>query len=152
MPEHVKVNAGLYQAQADLDKVQCIVESALICLLEPRKEYPLSKFGILDAYIPAHRIEVLTGVTTLASIIISGLEFFKSYGVPNQKEDRLLGKSKFAHWNLDGMATGFSNLSHLSPEGQNLKLEAYIAGIKHVVQHFLSHFSGHMTFYLRRKW
>ena len=61
----------------------------------------------------------------------------------------MLGKSKFAHWNLDGMATGFSNLSHLSPEGQNLKLEAYIAGIKHVVQHFLSHFSSHMTFYLR---
>ena len=95
VPEYVKVNAGLYQAQADLDKVQCIVESALICLLEPRKEYPLSKFGILDAYVPAHHIEVLTGVTTLASIIISGLEFFKSYGVPNQR--RLLGKSKFAH-------------------------------------------------------
>ena len=46
------------------------------------------------------------------------------------------------------MATGFSNLSHLSPEAQNHKLEAFNAGIKHVVQHFLLHFSGHMTFYL----
>ena len=136
MPEHVKVNAGLYQAQADLDKVQSIVESALVCLLEPRREYPLSKFGILDAYVPAHRIEVLTGATTLASIILSGLEFFKAYGVPNQKEDRLLGKSKFAHWNLDGIAAGFPNLSHLSPEAQNHKLEAYNADIKHVVQHY----------------
>ena len=52
--EPVKVNAGLQQAQADLDKVQSIVESALVCLLEPRREYPLSKLGILDAYVPAH--------------------------------------------------------------------------------------------------
>ena len=50
VPEPVKVNAGLHQAQADLDKVQSIVESALVCLLESRREYPLSKFGILDAW------------------------------------------------------------------------------------------------------
>ena len=49
VPEYMKVNTDLYQAQADLDKVQCIVESALVCLLEPRREYPLSKFRILDA-------------------------------------------------------------------------------------------------------
>ena len=115
VPEPVKVNAGLQQAQADLDKVQSIVESALVCLLEPWREYPLSKFGILDAYVPAHRIEVLTGVTTLASNILSGLRFLKVYGVPNQKEDRLLGKSKCAHCNTDGTAAGFSHLSHLSP-------------------------------------
>ena len=53
--EPVKVDAGLGQAQAELDKVHSIVESALICLLEPRKEYPLSQFGILDAYVPARR-------------------------------------------------------------------------------------------------
>ena len=146
--EPVKINTGLYQAQADMDKVQSIIESALVCLLEPRREHPLSKFGILDAYVPAHHIEVLAGVTTLASIILSGLRFLQVYGVPNQKEDRLLGKSKFAHWNTDGITAGFSHLSHLSPEVQNCKLEAYNE-IKHVVQHFLSHFSGHMTFYLR---
>ena len=84
--EPVKVDAGLGHAQAELDKVQSIVESALICLLEPRKEYPLSQFGILDAYVPAGRIEALAGATTLASIVISGFEFFKSYGVPNQKK------------------------------------------------------------------
>ena len=61
----------------------------------------------------------------------------------------MLGKSKFAHWNADGTGAGFSHLSHLSPKVQNCKLEAYNADIKHVVQHFLSHFSGHMTFYLR---
>ena len=41
-------------------------------------------------------IEVLTGATTLASIVISGLDFLKTYGVPNQADCRLLGKSKFA--------------------------------------------------------
>ena len=57
----VKVNAGLKQAQADLDKMQSIIESALICLIEPRQGYQLSQFGILEAYVPACRIEVLTG-------------------------------------------------------------------------------------------
>ena len=68
-PEPVKVDAGLQQAQADVDKMQSIIE--------PRQNYQLSQVGILDTYVPARRIEVLTGATTLASIIISGLEFFK---------------------------------------------------------------------------
>ena len=52
-PEPVKVNAGLKQAQADVDKMQSIIESALICLIEPRQGYQLSQFGILEAYVPA---------------------------------------------------------------------------------------------------
>ena len=72
-PEPVKVDAGLQQAQADVDKMQSIIESALICLIEPRQNYQLSQVGILDAYVPARCIEVLTGATTLASIVISGL-------------------------------------------------------------------------------
>ena len=52
-PEPVKVDAGLQQAQADVDKMQSIIESALICLIEPRQNYQLSQVGILDAYVPA---------------------------------------------------------------------------------------------------
>ena len=48
-PEPVKIDAGLQQAQADLDRLQAIMESSLVCLMEFRREYPLSKFGILDA-------------------------------------------------------------------------------------------------------
>ena len=120
-PEPVKVNAGLQQAQADLDKLQAIVESSLVCLLEPRREYPLSKFGILD--VPAHPIEVLTGTTTLASILLSGLYFLGIYGLPDQKENRLLGKAKHFRWKAEGVAAGFCNISHLDPAEQNSKLE-----------------------------
>ena len=74
-PEPVKVDAGLKIAQAAVDKMQCIIKSALICLLEPRLEYQLSQIRILEAYVPAHRIKVLAGATTLASIVISGIEF-----------------------------------------------------------------------------
>ena len=129
--------------------MQSIIESALICLLEPRQNYQLSKVGILDACVPARRIEVLIGATTLASIVISGLDFLKTYGVPNQADSRLLGKSKFAHWNQDGLISGFSNLSQLSPAAQNRKLENYNTGIKRVVEHFLLQFCGTNTFYLR---
>ena len=114
-PEPVKVNAGLQQAQADLDKLQAIVESSLVCLLEPRREYPLSKFGILDAYVPAHHIEVLTGTTTLASILLSGLYFLGIYKLPDQKEDRLLGKAKYFRWKSKGVAAGFCHISYLDP-------------------------------------
>ena len=129
--------------------MQSIIESALICLLEPRQNHQLSKVGILNAYVPARRIEVLTGATTLASIVISGLEFLKTYEVPNQADCRLLGKSKFAQWNQDGLISGFSDLSQLSPAAQNRKLENYNTGIKRVVEHFLLQFCGTNTFYLR---
>ena len=60
-----------------------------------------------------------------------------------------MGRSKYAHWNKDGMTAGFSDLSKLSPAAQNLKLENYNDGIKQVVEHFLLHFCGNNTFYLR---
>ena len=129
--------------------MQSIIESALICLIEPRQGYQLSQCGILEAFVPARRIEVLTGATTLTSIVISGLEFFKAYGVPNQAGNRLLERSKYAHWNKDGLTAGFSDLSQLSPAAQNRKLENYNAGIKQVVEHFLLHFCWNNTFYLR---
>ena len=53
-PEPVKVNAGLAQAQEELDKVQWIAEAAMICLVEPRREFPIEKFGIV-----LHRVLLL---------------------------------------------------------------------------------------------
>ena len=90
-PEPVKVDAGLQQAQADLDKLQAIVEASLVCLLEHRLEYPLSRFGLLDAFVPAHRIEVLTGAVTLSSILLSGLHFMRVYGLPGNLRALLQG-------------------------------------------------------------
>ena len=52
-PEPVKVVAGLKQAQADMEKMQSIIEFALICIIEPRRGYQLSQVGILEAYVPA---------------------------------------------------------------------------------------------------
>ena len=91
----------------------------------------------------------MAATTTLASIILSGLRFFQVYGLPGRKDNRLLGKTKYAHMNEDGVAAGFSDLSCLSPEAQNRRLEAYNTGIRNVVQGFLVQFSGHMTFYRR---
>ena len=47
------------------------------------------------------------------------------------------------------MIYGFSDLSKLSPQAQNDKLELYNLGIKQVVEHFLAYFSGNETFHLR---
>ena len=148
-PEPVKVDAGLQQAQADLDKLQAIVEASLVCLLEHRLEYKLSRFGLLDAFVPAHRIEVLTGAVTLSSILLSGLHFMRVYGLPNQSETRLLGKEDHYTWKSEGVAAGFCDLSHLTPTEQNCKLELYNNMIKPVVKQFLAHFAGHLTFHLR---
>ena len=118
-------------------------------MLEPRQGYRLSQIGILEAYVPAHRIEVLAEATTLASIVISGLEFLKLYGVPTLSHDRLLGRCQFIRCNKEGMIYGFADLSKLSPQAQNDKLKVYNLGIKKIVAHFLAHFSGYETFHLR---
>ena len=119
----------------------------MCCLIESRREFPIEQFGILEAYIPAERIDVVSATTTLRSIVLSGLRFFQVYGLPNKRENRLLGKAKHAHLNEDSVLTGFMNMSHLSPAAQNLRLEAYKIGIQGVVKGFLTQFSGHQTFY-----
>ena len=146
-PEPEKVNAGLAQAQEELDRVQWIVESSVCCLIEPRREFPIEKFGILDAYIPSERIDVVSATTTLTSIILSGLRFFQVYGLPDRRNHRLLGKTKYAHINEEGVISGFTDMSHLSPTAQNRRMEAYDTGIRSVVRGFLLQFSGHQTFY-----
>ena len=120
-----------------------------MCLLEHRLEYPLSRFGLLEAFVPAHRIEVLTGAVTLSSILLSGLHFMRVYGLPNQSETRLLGKEDHYTWKSEGVAAGFCDISHLTPTEQNCKLELYNNTIKPVVKKFLAHFTGHLTFHLR---
>ena len=132
-----------------VDKMQYIIESALIYLLEPRLEYWLSQIGILEAYVPAGRIGVLAGATTLASIVISGIEFLRLHRVPTLSHDRLLGRCQFIRSNEEGMIFGFSDLSKLSPQAQNDKLAMYNVGINKVVAHFLAHFAGNETFHLR---
>ena len=48
-PEPSKPSEELKAAQAAADKLQGIVEAAVICLLEHRTEYPLEEFGIIEA-------------------------------------------------------------------------------------------------------
>ena len=129
--------------------MQYIIEAAIICLLEPRKGIRLSKFGILEAYVPAKKIKVLAGTTTLASIMISGLEFLKLHGILMLSEDRLLGRCQFINCNTEGMIYGFGDLFKLSPQVQNNKLEVYNLGIKNIIDSFLAHFLGLETFHLR---
>ena len=105
-PEPEKVNDGLAQAQEELDRAQWIVESSMCCLIEPRREYPIEQYNILDAYIPSERIDVVSATTTLTSIILSGLRFFQVYGLPDKRNHRLLGKAKHAHINDDGVISG----------------------------------------------
>ena len=81
-PEHSKPNEELKAAQAAADKLQGIVEAAVICLLEHRTEYPLEKFGIIEAYLPQRKIEVLSGAAAIGSIIIVGIEYLKIHGLP----------------------------------------------------------------------
>ena len=98
-PETVKTSAELKTAQAAVNRMQYIIKSVLIFLLKPRQGYTISKIGILEAYVPAHRIEVLAGTTTLASIVISGLEYLKLHGIPSLSQDRLLGRCQFLNCN-----------------------------------------------------
>ena len=142
-PEPVKVDAELKTAQAAVDKMQCIIESALICLLEPRQGYRLSQIGILEAFQHTalrYWLELPPWPQSL---------FLKLYEVPTLSHDRLLGRCQFIRCNKKGMIYWFSDSSKLSSQAQNDKLKVYNLGIKKIVAHFLAHFSGNETFHLR---
>ena len=119
----------------------------MCCLVEPRRAFPIEHFGILEAYLPAERIEIIAATTTLTSIFLSGLCFFQVYGLPDKRENRLLGRAKHVPLKEDGVLSGFMNLTHLSPSNQSLRLEAYEAEIQGVVRGFLTQFSVHQTFH-----
>ena len=146
-PEPVKVNAKLAEAQGEVDKVQWLVESSLCILVEPRRAHPIDQFGTLEAYLPSEKIEVITTITTLTSIFLSGYRFFQKVGLPDKKENRLLSRAKEAYFKENGILSGFTNLTHLTPAEQNLKLASYEAELQGVVRGFLTQFSGHQTLY-----
>ena len=148
-PEPVETSAEMKMAQAAVNRMQYIKESALICLLEPRQRYSLSEIGILEAYVLAHKIEVLAGTTTLASIVISGLEYLKLQGIPCLSQDRLRGRCQFLKSNMDGMLHNFTDVSKLNSQTQDEKLENYNLAIRRTVADFLAHFSRSETFHLR---
>ena len=129
--------------------MQSIIEAALSCLLEQRLKYPIVKIGILEAYLPQRKIEVLTGTTTLATILIAGLEYLKYYGLPSTGEECLLGKCSFIKFNSEGILHNFSDLSKLDPKAQAEKLENYQLAIQGPVANFLTHFVRSETFYQR---
>ena len=145
----MKTSAELKTAQAAVNRMQYIIKSVLIFLLKPRQGYTLSKIGILEAYVPAHKIEVLAGTTTLASIVISGLEYLKLHRVPSLSQNRLLGRCQFLKCNEDGMLHNFTDVSKLNSQIQDEKLENYNLAIRRTVADFLVHFSGSETFHLR---
>ena len=124
-PELVKPNAELKAAQASVNLMQYIIESSLICLLEQRQRHPISKIGILEAFVPQQKIEVLSGVTTLGSVVISGVEYLKIHGLPSYSSEQLLGSCKFLKFNDEGMLHNFTDLAKLSAKAQEEKLENY---------------------------
>ena len=115
-PEPEKVSNRLAEAQKDVNKLQWIVESSLCLLVEPRRTFPMAEFGLLDAYLPSERIEVVAAVTTLTSIFLSGYWFFQKQGLPDKQENRVLGRAHdHTYFNLKGALSGFTNLAHLPP-------------------------------------
>ena len=148
-PELADITADLKAAQTAVNRMQLIIEAAWFCLLEQWLRHPIEKIGILEAYIPQKKIEVLAGATTLGTIIISGLEYLKYYGLPSTGEGRLLGRCGFLKFNSDGMLHNFKDLSKLSPQVQAEKLEKNRLAVQGTVADFLAHFAGSETFYQR---
>ena len=145
-PEPEKVSDKLADAQKEVDRMQWIVETAMLILVEPRRGYPLVEFGLLEAYLPAERIEVVTAVTTLTSIFLSGYWFFQKLGLPDKRENRVLGRAHdHTHFSLKGVLSDFTNLSHLPPAEQNRRLAEYEKDIQRVVRACLAQFVGHQT-------
>ena len=149
-PEVEKVSELLAVAQKEVDRAQWLVESALTILVEARQEYPMAKVGILEAFMPAKRIEVVTAVTTLTSIFLSGYYFFQKLGLPDKRENRVLSRARttthsYAHFADKGVLTDFADLSHLTPAEQNQRLRDYEWNIQGPIRAFLTQFMGHQT-------
>ena len=149
-PEVEKVSELLAEAQKEVDRAQWLVESALTILVEARQEYPMAEVGILEAFMPAKRIEVVTAVTTLTSIFLSGYYFFQKLGLPDKRENRVLSRARttthsYAHFAEKGVLTDFADLSHLTPAEQNQRLRDYEWNIQGPIRAFLTQFMGHQT-------
>ena len=116
--EPAKPNEELKAAQDAADKLQEMVEAAVICLLEHRLEYPLERFGIIEAFCLQRKIEVLVGTATISTVIIAGIEYLRIHGLPCTSPDRLLGRCTCLGFNQDGVLHGFTDLSKLPASAQ----------------------------------
>ena len=148
-PEPSKPNEELKATQTAADKLQGIVEAAVICLLEHRTEYLLEKFGIIKAYWPQRKIKVLSGAAAIGSIIIVGIEYLKIHGLPCTSRDRLLGRCEFLSFNKEGALHGFTDLATLSLPTQEDRLVKYNQEHGKTISGFLNHFAGSGTFHQR---
>ena len=144
-----KPNEELKAAQDAADKLQEMVEAAVICLLEHRTEYPLERFGIIEAYCLQRKIEVLVGTATIGTVIIAGIEYLRIHGLPCTSQDRLLGKCTFLGFNQDGALHGFTDLSKLSISAQEDRLVKYNQVHGKTVTGFINHFAVSGTFHRR---
>ena len=68
-PELADITEELKAAQTAVNQMQLIIEAAWSCLLERWLKLPIEKIGILEAYLPQKKIKVLTGATTLGTIL-----------------------------------------------------------------------------------
>ena len=149
-PEVEQVSELLAVAQKEVDRAQWLVESALTILVEARQGHPMAEVGLLEAFMPAKRIEAVTAATTLTSIFLSGYFFFQKLGLPDKRENRVLSRSRttshsYAHFAEKGVLTDFADLSHLTPAEQNQRLRDYEWNIQGSIRAFLTQFMGHQT-------
>ena len=103
----------------------------------------------MEAYVPQKKIEVLSGVAAIGTVIIAGIEYLKIHELPSSSQDPLLGKCKSLKFNEGGVLNNFTDLSNLSTKAQEEKLENYKLVHQNTVAGFLAHFVGSETFHRR---
>ena len=94
---------------------------------------------------------MLSGTAAIGSIIIAGIEYLKIHGLPCISQDQLLGKCKFLSFNEKGALHGFTDLSTLTTQSQEDRLDRYKQIYRKTVSGFLDHFEGIGTFHQRPK-
>ena len=92
---------------------------------------------------------MLNGTAAIGSIIIAGIQYLKIHGLPCLSQDRLLGKCKFLSFNKEGALHGFTDLSSLTTETQEDRLDRYQKIYRKTISGFLDHFAGIGTFHQR---
>ena len=103
----------------------------------------------MEAYVPQRKIEVLSGVAAVGTVIISGIEYLEIDGLPSSSQDRLLGRCTALKFNKGGVLNNFTDLSDLSTKAKEEKLENYKLVHQPTVAGFLAHFVGSETFHRR---
>ena len=125
--EPEKPNEEVKSAQTAANKLQWFVESTMACLLEQRVMYPLKDIGIIEAYFPQKKVETICSMSTIGSLLISGLTYLKIHGLPSSSPERILGHCKSS--NLikfsPGALDNFAYMSSLDNSTQEQKFKDY---------------------------